>query len=197
MSNKLTACLATLIVVPVILLAGCNSGTSQFPDELSEVRDALGYGVAPTYLPDGFEFHSWKVDEPLSAALIYQSSTHLLLVSYPVTLSAGKESPLWENLGLDWQRPKDAVSQVEVDGQEAYLVRGGWSADTLNKLAKLDPGLRDHVPGWDYDSSLSLYFDYELPQGDSVGVRLATRRPAELIVTAEMIKIAESFRSLE
>jgi len=200
MLKKGVLSLTALIVLPTVLLAGCISGQSEFPAELREVHDTLGYAVAPTYLPDGFTYQSWDQAGPLIATLTYQGANHQLFVFYPLEYSAtGMSGPLWERLGLDWSRPVDAVSQVKVNGQTAYLVRGRWSAETLRLLERLDPDLLSkHTPVWDYKFTLSLYFEHTLSDGSPVGVRLdALMEPADWITPAELIKIAESFRSLE
>jgi len=135
------------------------------------------------------------------ANVVYRKLNHHIFVMYPQKLPPpwGAESLLWERLGLDWQRPEDAASIVKVNGKPAYLIRGMWSADTLQQLQKPDPELlRDYIPEWDYDFALSLYLEYELFDDNSIVVKLETIfDPVEWITAEEMVKIAESLRQLD
>ncbi len=191
---------ALLLVAPV---AGCQRPAAAPIPNLDEVQKSIGYFLAPTYLPEGFEFHLSEVIGPYEpiANVVYRSLNHHIFVMYPQELPPpwGTVSLLWERLGLDWQRPEDAASIVKVNGKPAYLIRGMWSADTLKQLEKPDlEKLRNFTPEWDYDFSLSLYFGYELSDGNTVIVLLrAMFYPAEWITIEEMVKIAESLRQLD
>ncbi len=199
--------IATALTIAVLLLASGCPGTSPEstipPEVTNELKENLGYALAPYYLPEGFEFHTHEVSGPLelTATVVYRKLDHHIFVMYPTPLPPpwGKQSPLWERLGLDWQRPADAVSIVEVNGEEAYSIRGWWSADTLRLLEKLDlEQLQSHTPEWDYDFSLSLHLEYELPEGNRVPVMLrAPIFPAEWITDKEMVKIAESLGQVD
>ena len=170
--------------------------------ESDAVYDALGYSLVPGYLPEGFKFHLCEIQkqhEP-TVNIVYYDYNHHIFIKYPASLpSSGKESPLYEYLGVDWQRPEDAVSALSVDGRPAYLVRGNWSDETRLQLNNPDPELIPHFfSEWDYDGSLSLYFDFELSEDTSVGVQiLAMFDPANWITAEEMTKIAEFIRQVE
>ena len=88
---------------------------------------------------------------------------------------------------------------MEVNGKTAYLVQGIWSAESINMLTSLDTeALATYTPSWDYDWYLSLSFEFELPQNETVGVVIsATLSSAEWITPDEMIKIAESMQQVD
>ncbi len=200
----------TLLIVPLLLSGACGTSLVPVPlPELDEVIEALGYGLAPTRLPEGFEFHPYEVleygkpDEVMAldkppAQIVYRKLNHHIFIVYPRRMpSSGGDNFLFERLGLDLQRPEDAVSDVKVNGEAAHLVRGEWSADTLNRIMKLE----DFDPSdaeWDYDIYLTLYFDFELSPDERIGVMIqALFYPAEWITEKEMVKIAESLRRLD
>jgi len=110
---------------------------------------------------------------------------------------SGSEDFLLESLGIEWQRPDDAVSEVNINGKAAYLVRGSWSAEGLQYLGSPDPEfLVTYTPVWDYDMYPSLFFDFELSQDETVGVMLWAMMisPEEWITSGEMVKSAESLQ---
>ena len=202
-----------LILVMLLAAVSCAPSPTPVPTpppapapapapDLDGVQEALGYSLAPDYMPEGFEFHLYQVMEvggPV-ADVVYRKSNHHIFVRYPQRHPWGAVSSLLqERLGLDWQRPEDATSIVKVNGKPATVIRGMWSADTLQQLAKPDPELlRDFIPEWDYDFAMSLYLEYELFDDNSIVVKLETIfDPAEWITTEEMVKIAESLRQLD
>jgi len=201
----------TLLVATMLLSGACGASLVPVPlPELDEVIDALGYGLAPTSLPEGFEFHQYEVleygkpdevmllDKP-PAQIVYHKLNHHIFIWYPLSFSpSGGDNFLFERLGLDGKRPDDAVSEVKVNGETAYLVRGSWSAETLAKLQRLDPDLVEFTPEWDYDMYLTLYFDFELSQDERIGVMVqAMFYPAEWITATELVKIAESLQRID
>lgn len=211
----------TLLVVTMLLVAACGTSLVAVPPpELDGVTEALGYSLAPTRLPEGFKFYWYDVlgDEiatikpdgqvvmPLegpSASVLYNRfkdyASQSILIMYPQSFSPSvSDNFIFESLGLDWQRPDDAISEVKVNGETAHLVRGSWSAETLTKLARLDPDLAEYTPGWDYDMYLTLYFDFELSPDEVVGVMVqALLYPADWITAKELVKIAESIKRID
>ncbi len=206
MAGAVKTLVLALLVIPLLLVGACGpSLVAVPPPELDGVIEALGYGLAPTQLPEGFEFVRYDVigeGKPL-ASVVYNRfkdyASHSILIMYPQSFSLSvSDNFVFEYLGLDWQRPDDAVSEVKVNGATAYLIRGSWSAETLTKLARLDPDLAEYTPGWDYDMYLSLYFDFELSPDEVVGVMIqAMLYPADWITEKEMVKIAESIRRID
>ena len=86
-------------------------------------------------------------------------------------------------------RPADALASVQINGQDAHLMRGSWSDDTIRQGPSINPANAE----WDYEKSLTLFFDYALSQSDHVGVAVqALVRPSEWTTTDQMITIAES-----
>lgn len=201
------------IIVPVllvILLLGSACGTSLIPVQppnLDNVTGVLGYSLAPTLMPKDFEFERYDVSEigidsiaTISYVRLHDTSYQGILIMYPWSFPLSiSDMPFFENLLLNWQRPDDAVLEVRVNGEKAYIVHGSWSADSLRKLVNPDPEfLAAYTPEWDYDMYLSLYCDYTLPSGEIVNVMIrAMFHPSEGITEKEMIKIAESLQHLD
>jgi hypothetical protein len=198
----------TLLVVTLLLSGACGTSLVPVPlPELDDVEEALGYSLAPTHLPEGFEFSAFQLLESpkLLASVIYNRfkdyAYHSILITYPQSFSLSvSDNFIFESLGLEWQRPDDAVSEVKVNGETAYLVRGTWSAETLKQLNKPDPELlAEYTPEWDYEGLyFSLYFDFKLSTDETIGVMIrALLYPADWITEKEMVKIAESLRQLD
>ncbi len=174
---------------------------------LDDVTEALGYSLAPASMPEDFKFDQYDVSEigiDTIASIIYErlhdSTYQYIFIMYPLSFtSSSSDNPLVEILGLEWHRPDDAVSEVKVNGKAAYLVRGSWSAESLQKLGNPDPeALATYTPSWDYDMYLSLFFDFELSQDEMVGVMMrAILYPTEWITSNEMVKSAESLQRVD
>ncbi len=215
--NKIALISLSLTLALVAGLAACGASLVPVPlPELDEVIDALGYGLAPTSLPEGFEFYRYDVlgkpdDFDMMppggpfAIVLYQRykdyAYHYVVIQYPWSFPPSvSDDFLLESLGLEWQRPDDAVSEVKVNGKPAYLVRGTWSTDTLEQLQKADPELlAEYTPEWDYEGLyLSLYFDFDISEDETIGVMIqAMLYPSEWITATELVKIAESLRRLD
>jgi hypothetical protein len=188
---------------------------------LDDVTEALGYSLVLTYMPEGFEFKQYEVFNfgaeaiqpggrvvmPLGehfANLVYERYENYvynyITIQYPQSFPPSVSNDfLLENLGIEWQRPDDAVSEVKVNGKTAYLVKGSWSAESLQYLSKPDPEfLATYTPVWDYDMPLSLFFDFELSQDETVGVMMrAMLYPTEWITPNEMVRSAESLQRVD
>ena len=205
----------TLLIVILVLTSACGTPLVEVPlPELDGVTEALGYSLAPTQLPEGYELEQYGVSgisEPVvpsylmpAAMLHYKKyedyAYHRFIIQYPPNHPPSRSDDLLlETLGIEWQRPDDAVSEVEVNGETAYLTRGSWSYESLVMWASLDTeALATYTPEWDYDWYLSLSFEFELPQNETVGVALvATLSSAEWITPDELIKIAESMQQVD
>jgi hypothetical protein len=205
----------TLLVVIIVLGGSCSTKMVEVqPPELDGITEDLGYSLAPTQLPEGYEFDGYGVSgisesvvlsypKP-SAMLFYKKyedyATHQFIIQYPPHHPPSiSDSFLLETLGIEWQRPDDAVSEVEVNGKTAYLVQGSWSAESLQHLINPDTEfLATYTPEWDYDFYFSLFFDFELSSGETVGVIIRDMLDASEGVTPdEMIKIAESLQRVD
>ena len=86
-------------------------------------------------------------------------------------------------------RPDDALVPVTINGQSANLMRGGWSDDTIRQGPSVNPATAE----WDYEKSLTIFFDYALTDSGNAGVAVqALVRPLEWTTADQMITIAES-----
>lgn len=204
-----------LLVIPLLLVGACTTSLVPVPPpNLDGVEEALGYSLAPTHLPEGFEFDQYQLlgftESIVSPMLVPFASVmykrykdyayHNVFIQYPLSFPPSvSEDFLLESLGLEWQRPEDAVTEVKVNGEMAYLVRGSWSAESLQKLGNPDPEfLATYTPSWDYEMYFSLYFDFELSPDETVGVMvMALLYPSEWITAIELVKIAESLRRID
>jgi hypothetical protein len=219
-SGIMRALALTLLVVTMLLCGACGTPLIEVPmPELDGVTEALGYSLAPTHMPEGFEFYQYDVfnlgpgtiqpddqvvmplGEPY-AMVVYLELNHHVFIQYPQSFSPSVSNDfLLESLGIEWRRPDDAVSEVKVNGKAAYLVRGSWSAESLQKLGNPDPEvLATYTPSWDYDMYLSLFFDFELSQDETVGVMIwaiMLLSTEDWITAKEMVAIAESLRRVD
>lgn len=210
----------TSLIISMLLVMACTTPSAS-PLNLDGVEEALGYSLAPSYLPEDFEFLRYDVLldemytikpgdqvatplERLYASVDYRrfknNAYHHIFIMYPQSFSpSGEDNFLPERFGPDWQRPEDTISEVKVNGETAYLVRGSWSGETLWALATSDPKILETIsPDWDYDIYLSLYFDFELSQDETISVMIqAVFYPADWITAKELVKIAESIRRLD
>lgn len=207
----------TLLVLTMLLCGACGTPLVEVPlPELDGVTEVLGYSLAPTHMPEGFEFDQYDVlgkpDDfdmmpPVGpyASVLYKRykdyAYHNVFIQYPWGFPPPvSDDFLLERLGIEWRRPDDAVSEVKVNGETAYLVRGTWSMETLEQLHKADPELlAEYTPEWDYEGLyLSLYFDFELSPDEVVGVMIqALFYPSEWITAKEMVAIAESLQRVD
>jgi hypothetical protein len=218
-SGIMRALALTLLVVITVLSSSCGTPLVEVPlPDLDGVTEALGYSLAPTHMPEGFEFDQYDVlnlgpgtiqpddqvvmplGEPY-AMVVYHKLNHHVFIHYPQSFPPSvSDDFLLESLGIEWQRPDDAVSEVKVNSKTAYLVRGSWSAESLQKLENPDPEfLSTYTPSWDYDMYLSLYFDFELSTSETVGVMIwaIMLYPEDWITANGMVAIAESLQRVD
>ncbi len=202
--------IVSVLLVILLLSSACSTSLVEVPlPELDGVTEVLGYSLAPTHMPEDFEFNRYDVTEfgidsiatisygRLHPEWDYDSSYQEILIMYPLSFSSSPiDNQLVESLLLKWQRPDDAVLEVRVNGEKAYIVHGSWSAESLLNWVNPDPEfLATYTPEWGYDMYLSLYCDYKLPSGETVGVTIrAIFHPSEGITTTELVKTAESIQ---
>lgn len=160
-------------------------GNTQELPGFGNVLEGIGYALVPTYLPEGFQTSGADINRG-RARHIYGNAQNRLVIAYPVEYFP-EGNPVMQTIGLF--RPDDAVSEIDLNGQVAYLMRGGWSDATI--LA--GPGIPPEQAEWDYDKSLTLFFDCQIPQIGSVGIAIqALNNAPEWLSGTEMIKIALS-----
>jgi len=149
------------------------------------VINARGYVLVPTHIPQGSQTARASLSGG-EARITFTNTQGQLTIAYPVEFSP-EDAPIMREIGL--LRPSDALAEVKVDGQTAYLMRGGWSDATIMRGPSIDPAQAI----WEYDKSLTLFFDYEMPDGGKLGVAVqAMPRPSDWTSDAELVKVAES-----
>jgi len=181
---------------------------------LDGITEFLGYSLAPTQLPEGYEFDKYNLQgvdelvaslmEELSAILVYEkhenNATNEFIIHYPADFPSSESDDLvLEKLGLEWQRPDDAVLEVEVNGKTAHFFQGNWSLESFSHLINPDTEfLATYTPEWDYDMYPMLFFDFELSSGETVGVTISDSiHTGERVTPEELIKIAESMQQVD
>jgi hypothetical protein len=195
--------IALAIAIIPLLVAACNPTlVSVQPPILDDVTEALGYSLAPTILPKDFEFDRYEVFDSdseiiptISYKRIQNAEYQQIILIYPIDLPSATGNILsLENLVLKWQAPEDATVKVEVDEKEAYIVYGGWSDKSMRQLLIPNPDiLATYVPEWNYHAYLNIFFDHELPSGETVSMMIrALSNPSEWITNEELVAIAES-----
>ncbi|UCE97777.1 MAG: hypothetical protein JSV74_00100 [Dehalococcoidia bacterium] len=196
--------LIVVVLVFLILTSACTEETlvTVQPPSLDNVTQALGYSLVPTIMPRDFEFDNYDVFDIGSEIIttiaykrIHNSDYQQIFLLYPVNLPSSTNDILsLENLVLKWQAPDDATIKVKVNEKEAYIVYGGWSDKSLRELENSNPEfLTTYIPEWNYYVYHNLYFDYELPSGQTVSLTLrALTNPFAWITDEELIAIAES-----
>ena len=205
--NKLLAVLAFLYLVIALIISGCSEQEPILPSDVSEkIINNLGYALAPTWLPQEYEYagpflNSITSDRAFTGETILQSYGNYasgeiedsLVMSYPYPTLDTIPSPLLEITGLI--PPEDAITETEINGNTAYLYRGSWSDETRRRVAKLEEPID---PEWDYDRSISIRFTVDVPDKGSIWVSISTIFPIEDIITQkDLIKIAESVTVME
>jgi hypothetical protein len=205
--SKVTKVIISLLISSVlILMTGCQSEPIISKEEITSIKADLGYVIAPTWLPEGFESMDLyeHMDENMTirsfGELSYSDSQVVVFLRYPADtpMSLGGSNPLFEALNLDWQAPEDAVEMVRVKSRDAYFIQGIWSTEVLKALNRLDEEkLHSMAPEWDYDFAKTVYFEFELSSKEVVNVSLAVMYRAELISREELIRIAESCVQVE
>jgi len=195
-----------IAIIPLLVAACSHALVSVQPPILDDVTEALGYSLAPTILPTGFEFDRYDVFDSgfeiittIAYKRIQNAEYQQIIFIYPVNLPSYTNSVLTlENLVLKWQAPDNASVRVEVNGKESYIIYGGWSDRSLRELIvnKEIPNpdfLATYVPEWNYDAHYNIFFDHELPSGEIVSMMIrALSNPFGWITIEELVAIAES-----
>ncbi|MFC1947971.1 DUF4367 domain-containing protein [Chloroflexota bacterium] len=198
---KLKIILACICLITVMFGISCKLNEPLISSEsLEEIEKKLGYVLAPTYMPEGYEYGSLK--EVLTQAegitrqpvyLFYHKEfssgeTLALMMEYPIEDNESSSSFL-EQFGLI--KPDDASTEIDINGMTATLNHGGWTEETKERVSKLEFPIE---PEWDYDYGTSIRFYVEVPENEKVHIQLTTSLPISdsELSEEEMIKIAES-----
>lgn len=193
-----------LCFVTMISLTACTPSEPALPSEaIKNIKARLGYVLAPTYLPKGFEFiplsdSSLNIIEttPLSSSKyvyekrISKDDTVEIFMSYPSY--EGKYSSFEERSGLE--APIDAISEIDINGITAYLFHGRWSDETLKRVARAELPIN---PEWYYEGGISIRFAIDLSDNEKVWVTVATVSPTDKVTNKDLIKIAKSVVVIE
>lgn len=156
---------------------------------VADVAEQLGYALAPTFLPQGFTLAGVSGAGGSAVTQIYQqtgAATRSIILAYPVEFAPdGASGP------LGWQRPDDALAELRLGDETAYVMRGGWSDASI--IA--GPGLDPNDAEWDYDKSLALFFSCATSGGDRIALAIqALPGPVDWISVGEIVDIAHSLR---
>ncbi len=204
--------ISVLLIISIMSGIGCTDSTtpSRNADQLSisttepilqsdvvsTIRQNLGYVLALSYLPenyafDGIEDRYWA---PFAdVALRYNSTSHYSEIILYYAWGIRPDVHQLERPGLP-EIPSNAKTQVTVNGSEAYLYRGMWTQETLQKITTLQ--LNDLEAEWDYGDSLSIVFRFEVGQ-QSIWVKIEARPyDTEWIAVEDLIKIAETMTEI-
>lgn len=157
---------------------------------LANVVERLGYALMPTLLPDGFAFAGVSASGN-AITQIYQkggSAPRNLILAYPVEFSPdGASGP------LGWERPADAVMELRLGDQTAYIMSGGWSDASIIAGPALSPDKAE----WDYDKSLALFFACRADNDDQISLAIqALPGPVDWISKREIVDIAHALRRI-
>ncbi len=170
----------------------CGDASDAEPS-LANVVERLGYALMPTLLPNGFAFAGVSASGNAITQIYQQggsagSPPRNLILAYPVEFSPdGASGP------LGWERPEDAVSELRLGDQTAYIMSGGWSDASI--IA--GPGLSPDKAEWDYDKSLALFFACRADDGDEISLAIqALPGPVDWISEREIVDIAHALRRI-
>ena len=202
--KKLLTVVALYFVVLTILISGCSEREPILPDDVAEkIKENLGYALAPTWLPEGYEYagpfpNSIMANRAFSSKPMLQgygknASAGIgdsLIMSYPTEDTI--PSAFQEMIGLI--PPEDAITETEIDGNAAYFYQGNWSEETLKRVAKLEEPID---PDWDYERNISIRFTIDVPDEGNIWVSISTIFYVEDITQKDLVKIAESIIVIE
>lgn len=171
----------------------CGDAAEAAPS-LANVVERRGYALMPTLLPDGFAFAGVSASGNAITQIYQQgggsagSPPRNLILAYPVEFSPdGASGP------LGWERPEDAVSELRLGNQTAYIMSGGWSDASI--IA--GPGLSPDKAEWDYDKSLALFFACRADDGDEISLAIqALPGPVDWISKREIVDLAHALRRI-
>ncbi len=165
----------------------CAAATDTADSEIEDVIEQLGFAFKPSVLPDGFKLAGVSSNEN-EVRQIYQNADYILIIAYPKEFSPDSAS---DELG--WIRPDDAVSNLQIGDQTAYLMTGGWSDATIVG----GPAISPDDAKWDYDKSLALFFTCRTDDGRDVDIAIqAQPSPLDWISAREIVDVAHSLQRI-
>lgn len=167
----------------------CGDASEPAPS-LANVVERLGYALTPTLLPDGFAFAGVSASGD-AITQIYQmggSAPRNLIIAYPVEFSPdGASGP------LGWERPPDAVTELRLGDQTAYIMSGGWSDASIIAGPALSPDKAE----WDYAKSLALFFACRADDDAQINLAIqALPGPVDWLSEREIVDVAHALRRI-
>lgn len=194
-----------LCLVSLIFISACSPGKQAVPSEdmlsseaIEKTRLTQGYALAPTYMPEGFDYDAETGNNGAMPNMITKSRVQqvyikectggqpiYLLMIYP--LASPDAGYFDKQIGLEI--PEDAISRPEINGQKAYLIRGSWSTETRKRITQGEESIDTE---WDYDVNNSIRFTVDVPGKGAVWVTVSPVSPVAEISGEELIRIAES-----
>ena len=202
------ACLIALVGI-LLMAAACSSQASPEPQstentvptteapvtcdpeqeslDLQKISSALSYAFEPTFIPAGFEYSSSTLDRRRRANLVYRGGQQIMLIAYPVTFEP-QGSPTMVKLGLI--QPEDAITEVSINTIPGHVMSGGWSEQTILAGPGIDPSLAK----WDYERSMTLFFDCDSAESEEVGIAIQSipDGAGNLISQSDLVQVATS-----
>jgi hypothetical protein len=188
-----------------LFLSACSGSEPMIPADVAEkIQENLGYALAPTWMPEGFDYsgpyiHNIVFDQSYGDTEIVQgyskiislNETAQLVLSYPAT---EVNPPALGSVFEELVPPEEAVSEVEINGGTASLVTGTWSRETLLRIQRIETPLD---PEWDYEGGYSIRFTINVPEQGGIAVRIFTVSPTDAISADDLVKIARSVAAVD
>lgn len=202
--KKLLTVFTLLLSAVTISVSGCSEKEPILPDEVArEIKNNLGYALAPAWLPKGYEY----CGPYYTNKIVADRASTLKAMQQPVLICYGKDAsraignsmimsyPTEDTIPSVFQEmvdlipPEDAITETEINGNTAYLYQGNWSEETLGRVAKLE---EPFDPEWDYDRSIAIRFLIDVPGEGNIWVSISTIFSVEDITQKDLVKIAKS-----
>ena len=198
-----------LILTFLAVIPACSPAEPILPGEIADtVRANMGYVLAPTWLPEGFEYSGPDIEHmniessganiktfPGSQTMIlgYHRVVSMqqmdnFLISYPSSDTYPASSQKIQEI-LDLSPPDNAITEVTVNGRTALLYHGRWSDETLKRIQRLE---RPLDPEWDYEGSISVRFPIDVPGEGEIWVSISTVFTVVELTEDDLIRIAKS-----
>ena len=155
-------------------------------------------------MPDGFEYsgpsvHEVVFDPGYRDTEIVQAYSKTVSLNETVQLVFSYPAPEADPFTMggmfpELVAPEDAVSEVEINGAAASLVRGTWSDETMRRIQRIELPLD---PEWDYDGGYAITFTIDVPGHGRVRARLFSVFATTAVTGDDLIKIARSVVAVE
>ncbi len=157
--------------------------------DTSTILERREYALAPSSLPEGFEF-AGTTDGLRFVNQLYENDRRIISIAYPFEFEPEGTFAM-QTLGI--LRPPEAVDSLALADQTAHVLTGGWSDATI--LA--GPGISPDKAEWDYERSLALFFKCKTDDGATIDVAVqALPSPSGWINIEDLVDIGQSLRRI-